>query len=103
MKPFYNFVIVAVLLSGCMKNASETATETSLHQVNAIEQQIKKDCPAVKIDEQMNALRDSIKNQLATCETEKRVLEERNNTLLVILIGIAIVFGVSKLAKRGVL
>ena len=103
MKPFYTFVIVAVLLSGCMKNASETATETSLHQVNAIEQQIKKDCPAVKIDEQMNALRDSIKNQLAVCEAEKSTLQERNNTLWVVIIGIAIVFGVSKLAKRGIL
>lgn len=49
----------------------------------------------------MNALRESIKNQLAVCEAEKGALEERNNTLIVILIGIAIVFGVSKFAKRG--
>lgn len=100
MKRFTILLTVTLLLTGCAKSASETATETSLSQVNAIEQQIKKECPAVKIDEQMNALRDSIKTQLATCETEKRVLEERNNTLLVILIGILVVFGISKYTKR---
>jgi hypothetical protein len=66
-----------------------------------IEQQIKKECPTAKFDEQMNALRESIKNQLSVCEAQKGALEERNNTLIVILIGIAIVFGVSKWAKRG--
>ena len=94
-------LLILLLLTGCAKNASETATETSLHQVSVIEQQIKKECPTAKFDEQMNALRESIKNQLAVCEAEKGALEERNNTLMVILIGIAIVFGVSKWAKRG--
>ena len=100
MKRFTILLILTGLLSGCVKNASETATETSLNQVNVIEQQIKKECPTAKFDEQMNALRDSIKNQLAVCETEKSVLRERNNTLIVILIGIVLVFGISKLAKR---
>lgn len=95
------YLLILLLLTGCAKNASKTATETSLHQVNVIEQQIKKECPTAKFDEQMNALRESIKNQLAVCEAEKDALEERNNTLIVILIGIAIVFGVSKWAKRG--
>lgn len=92
--------LILLLLTGCVKNASQTAADASLHQVNVIEQQIKKECPTAKFDEQMNALRDSIKNQLAVCEAQKGALEERNNTLIVILIGIAIVFGVSKWAKR---
>lgn len=91
--------LILLLLTGCVKNASESAADASLHQVNVIEQQIKKECPAAKFDDQMNALRDSIKNQLAICEAQKGALEERNNTLIVILIGIAIVFGISKWAK----
>lgn len=86
-------------LFGCAKNAAETATEASLSQVNAIEQQIKKECPAVKIDKQMNALRDSIKTQLATCEAQKATLQEKNNTLWVFIIGMLVVIGVSKFAK----
>lgn len=100
MKHFV-LLLALIVLCGCAKNASQTATETSLNQVSVIEQQIKKECPAAKFDDQMNALRDSIKNQLAVCEAEKGALEERNNTLMVILIGIAILFGVSKWAKRG--
>ena len=92
-------LLILLLLTGCVKNASESATEASLHQVSIIEQQIKKECPAAKFDDQMNALRDSIKNQLAICEAQKGALEERNNTLIVILLGIAIVFGISKFAK----
>lgn len=95
------FLIIILLLTGCAKNASQTAADASLQQVNVIEQQIKKECPTAKFDDQMNALRDSIKSQLAICEAQKGTLEERNNTLIVVLLGIAIVFGVSKFAKRG--
>ena len=101
MMKHFALVAALIVLCGCAKNASETATETSLNQVSVIEQQIKKECPMAKFDEQMNALRDSIKNQLAVCEAEKDTLKERNNTLLVILVGILVVFGVSKVAKRG--
>lgn len=93
------YVLILLLLSGCAKNASESAAETSLHQVSVIEQQIKKECPTAKFDEQMNALRENIKTQLATCETEKGVLRERNNTLLVILIGLVLLIGISKWSK----
>lgn len=92
-------LILTVLLSGCAKNASESAAEASLHQVAIIEQQIKKECPTAKFDDQMTALKESINQQLKTCETEKGVLKERNNTLIVILIGIIVVLGVGKWAK----
>lgn len=92
-------LILALLISGCAKNASESAAEASLHQVAIIEQQIKKECPTAKFDDQMIALKESINQQLKTCEIEKDVLRERNNTLIVILIGIIIVYGVSKWAK----
>lgn len=81
-------LIIIVLLTGCAKNASETAAETSLHQVSAIEQQIKKECPTAKIDESIKALKSSINTQLAVCESQKATLEEKNNTLLAILIGL---------------
>ncbi|MBO7715667.1 MAG: hypothetical protein J6S85_19045 [Methanobrevibacter sp.] len=81
-------ILIALLLSACVQNASETAAETSLHQVSAIEQQIKKECPAAKIDEPIKALKASINTQLAVCESQKATLEEKNNTLLAILIGL---------------
>ena len=92
-------LILVLLISGCAKNASESAAEASLHQVAIIEQQIKKECPTAKFDDQMMALKESINQQLKTCEIEKDVLKERNNTLIVILIGIIIVYGASKWAK----
>lgn len=80
-----------LFLCGCAKTPIETATDASLGQVDALEQQIKKDCPAVNYDKQINALRDSIKTQLSTCEAKMGELKERNNTLLAILIGLVAV------------
>ena len=80
--------ILIPLLTACVQDASQTAAETSLHQVKAIEQQIKKECPTAKIDESIKALESSIKTQLATCEAQKATLKEKNNTLLAILIGL---------------
>lgn len=88
MKTLYKIVIVTILLNGCAKTASETATEAALSQTVAIHQQIKKECPAVKIDDQIAALKATITNQLASCEAEKGQLKEKNNTLLAILIGL---------------
>lgn len=96
MKEFVKFIIAIFLglllfglfLTGCVQNASETAAETSLHQVSAIEQQIKKECPTAKIDGSIKALKSSINTQLAVCESQKATLEEKNNTLLAILIGL---------------
>lgn len=81
------FILVACLF-GCAKTPVETATDASLGQVDALQEQIKKDCPTVNYDKQMNALRDSIKTQLSTCEAKMGELKERNNTLLAILIGL---------------
>lgn len=88
MKILYKIAIVTILLNGCAKTASETATEAALAQTVAIHQQIKKECPAVKIDDQIAALKATITNQLASCEAEKGKLKERNNTLLAILLGL---------------
>lgn len=83
--------ILIPLLTACVQNASETAAETSLHQVSVIEQQIKKECPTAKIDGSIKALKSSINTQLAVCESQKATLEEKNNTLLAILIGLIVV------------
>lgn len=84
-------LILLPLLTACVQNASETAAETSLHQVSVIEQQIKKECPTAKIDESIKALKSSINTQLAVCESQKATLQEKNNTLLAILIGLIVV------------
>ena len=97
------FTLLSLILTGCAKTASETATDAALAQTEAITQIIKKECPTAKINEHMASLKTMIKTQLSTCEVEKGQLRERNNTLLVILVGILVVFGVSKLAKGGVL
>lgn len=81
-------ILIALLIAGCAKTASETATEAALHQTSVIQQQIKKECPTAKIDDQITALKATIQNQLASCEAEKGQLKERNRTLLAILIGL---------------
>lgn len=90
VKIFILWIILGyiLLLSGCVKTPVETATDASLGQVDALEQQIKKDCPTVNYDKQMNALRASINTQLVTCESKMGELKERNNTLLAILGGL---------------
>lgn len=90
------YLVILLVLCGCAKTATETAAETALNQVGVVEQQIKKECPTAKIDDAMNALRGTIQTQLATCNAEKETLQQKNNTLWVILIGILIVIGVSK-------
>ena len=101
MKRFTILLILTVLISGCAKTAPELATEAALNQVSAVEAKIKQECPQAKIDKDILALQSSIKSQYASCEERLQTYRERNNTLIVIIIGIAIVFGVSKWAKRG--
>ena len=93
---FFWFILC---LYGCTKSPVETATDASLGQVDALQEQIKKDCPTVNYDKQINALRDSIKTQLATCESQMGQLKERNNTLLAILIGLIAVIVAFNWAK----
>lgn len=95
MKILYKIVIVTILLNGCAKTASETATETALNQVAIVEQQIKKECPMVKINDTMNALRGTIQTQLATCNAEKETLEQKNATLWVALISLLVIIGIA--------
>ena len=65
------YFIIILLLAGCAKTASQSATEVALNQVDAVEQAIKKECPQAKIDKDMDALRSSINSQLSTCELEQ--------------------------------
>lgn len=94
-------LLIALALIGCTQTAPEMATEVALNQVSAVEAKIKQECPQAKIDKDIIALQSSIKSQYASCEERLQTYRERNNTLIVIIIGIVIVFGVSKWAKRG--
>lgn len=89
------YLVILLVLCSCAKTASETATETALNQVAIVEQQIKKECPTVKINDTMNALRGTIQTQLATCNAEKETLEQKNATLWVALIGLLIIIGIA--------
>ena len=84
-------IFLLILLSGCAKTAPETATDALLTQINAVEQQIKKECPQVKIDEDMNALRASAKSQLKTCEARVETVQAQRNTWVVISGGLILV------------
>lgn len=89
-------IFFLLALFGCAKTATETATEAALHQANAIEQQIKKECPQAKIDAPITALKATIENQLASCQAEQATLRAKNNTLLAILFGlIAVIVAVN--------
>ena len=93
------YILVLLVLLGCAKSAPQSATEAALQQTHAIHQQIKKECPTAQIDEPIKALTSMINNQLASCESETGRLRERNNTLTVIIIGIVLLWGVSKFGK----
>lgn len=85
-------ILIALALIGCAKTPTETITETALHQTETIHQQIKKQCPAAQIDDQIAVLKQIIQTQLATCESEQGKLKERNNTLWAVIIGIVAIF-----------
>lgn len=85
-------IAIALLLLGCTTSAPELATETALNQVSAVEAKIKKECPQAKIDRDIIALQSSIKSQYASCEERLQTYKERNNTLIVIIIGMIVVF-----------
>lgn len=93
------FTLLSLILTGCAKTASETATDAALAQTEAITQIIKKECPTAQINEPMASLKTMIKTQLSTCEVEKGQLRERNNTLLAILIGLISVIVIFKTKK----
>lgn len=87
----YKIVILAILLNGlygCAKTAPESATDAALIQVGAVEQAIKKECPQAKIDKDMDALRATIKSQLASCKSQNAELKAKNHTLMAIIVGI---------------
>ena len=74
MKALYKIVILAFLLNGCTKPATQTITDSALQQVNAIEHSITAECKSTAITGQINALRGTIKSQLSACESEKSEL-----------------------------
>lgn len=74
MKRFTILLVLTLLLTGCTKTASESAADAAMHQVDAVEHQVKKECPAAKIDKQMDALRATIQAELRSCESEKKTL-----------------------------
>lgn len=92
-------IILSMLLSACVKSASEMASDTALYQTEVVYQQIKKECPMADIEEPIKVLKTAIKTQLSSCEAEKQSLREKNNTLLAILIGVIVVFGILKIKK----
>ena len=69
---FSILLILAVLISGCAKTATQTITESAIQQVNNIEQTITPECRTIAITSQINTLRDTIKTQLSACELEKQ-------------------------------
>ena len=85
-------ILIALALIGCAKTAPELATEAALNQVSAVEAKIKQECPQAKIASEIMVLRSSIKSQLAACEANIQTYRERNNTLIVIIIGMIVVF-----------
>ena len=88
------FLAFILLLCGCTKTATETATDAALQQVDAVEQQIKKQCPEAKIDKSMDALRSSINSQLATCELQRAKIESDKVKWQVAFFGLLLVVGV---------
>lgn len=88
---YFASLLFILLLGGCAKTAPETATDAALAQVGAVEQAIKKECPAAKIDEQMNALRATVQSQLATCESQISVERSEKRTWQVVAGGLLLV------------
>lgn len=93
------YFIIILLLTGCAKTASQSATEVALNQVDAVEQTIKKECPQAKIDKDMDALRSSINSQLSTCEVEQARIQSDKIKWQVAFWGLAIVMLVFFLKK----
>lgn len=79
-------LLLSVLLYGCAKTPTETATETALQQANAIEAKVAKECPQISTDKDFLALKGTIKTQLATCESYTETLKAKNNTLWLAII-----------------
>lgn len=98
-KTYCHAIILCILLFGCAKTATESATEAALAQTSALHQQIKKECPSANFDKQIEAINSVIKSQLASCESQMGQLKERNNTLLAILIGLIAVIVAFNWAK----
>ena len=90
----WTIILLILCLVGCAKTATETATDAALQQVDAVEHQIKKECPQAKIDKDMDALRTSIKSQLATCELQRAKVESDKVKWQVAFFSLLIIVGV---------
>lgn len=88
------YLLIALLLTGCAKTASQSATEAALAQVDVVEQSIKKECPQAKIDKDMNALRASINSQLSTCEAEQARIQANKTTWQVAFFALLAIIGI---------
>lgn len=69
----------AFLLSGCTHTptATETLTEGIKKDIQAIEKSLPKECQTESIKLQLTALESKVEANLATCEAEKALLEEK--------------------------
>ena len=90
----WTIILLILCLMGCAKTATETAADAALQQVDAVEHQIKKECPTAKIDKDMDALRASIKSELATCELQRAKVESDKVKWQVAFFSLLVIIGV---------
>lgn len=69
----------AFLLLGCTSTppASETLTESTKEAISALEKSLPKECKTESVKAQFGALTAKVDANLATCEAEKALLEEK--------------------------
>lgn len=74
-----NKVLLVFLLFGCSTTppASQTLTESTKETIKALEESLPKECKTESVKLQFAALEAKVDSTLATCETEKALLEEK--------------------------
>lgn len=103
MRAFYKIVILAILLNGCAKTASESIADAAHQQLNAIEQSIKPECMTAATAKQIKALHTTITSQLSNCELAQSKLKSditKWQVIAIALFGLVLLLGYVKILKR---
>lgn len=94
-------ICLILLLFGCAKNisASENIANSAQESLNALEQTIKPECKTKAIESQITAIKSSVNAIVASCESEKDVIDQQRIRWMWSFIALAVIVLVNILRK----
>ena len=99
MRCFGCFLLLFILCSCGMKSATDRVVDSAITTLDALEHSVPVECKTKAINEQFLAVKANIESIKATCDAEKKIIEQSNIKWKVAFFSLIIIIAVWVLRK----